>query len=133
MTVALRIDGDDPTPPYEQLHRQFVTAITFGALEPGTRLPPVRQLAADLGIANGTVMRAYSELESNGLVTARRGGGTKVASVPRILSFAEQLSSQAATFVAQARLLGATDEAVSEAVQRALASQQQDPGAAVVE
>lgn len=133
MTVVLRIDGDDPTPPYEQLYRQFVTAITFGVLEPGIRLPPVRQLAADLGIANGTVMRAYSQLESKGFVTARRGGGTRVASAPHSLSVDEQLrslASQAAAFVARARLLGATDEAVREAVQRALVAQPQDPGAA---
>ena len=124
MTVALRVDGDDPTPPYEQLHRQIAIAIAFGALEPGTRLPPVRQLAADLGVAAGTVMRAYSELESGGFVTTRRGGGTSVAVTPRTLSAEERqlrLSSQAAAFVAQARLLGVEDDEVQEAVRRALA------------
>ncbi len=123
MTLALRVDGQDPTPPYEQLNRQLATAIMSGALAPGTRLPTVRQLAADLGIAAGTVMRAYSELESGGLVASRRGGGTTVAKTPRTLSPQEQqrlLVSQAADFVAHARLLGVTDEAVDEAVQRAL-------------
>jgi GntR family transcriptional regulator len=123
MTVALRIDGQDPTPPYEQLHRQLATAIAFGALEPGTRLPPVRQLAADLGVATGTVMRAYAELEAGGFVTSRRGGGTSVAKVPRALDSEERqraLDAQAAGFVAQARLLGVGDDDVREAVQRAL-------------
>jgi GntR family transcriptional regulator len=123
MTVALRIDGQDPTPAYEQLHRQLATAIAFGALEPGTRLPPVRQLAADLGVATGTVMRAYAELETGGFVTSRRGGGTRVAKVPRELPPDERqrsLAAQAAAFVAQARLLGVGDNDVREAVQRAL-------------
>lgn len=123
MTLALRVDSQDPTPPYEQLHRQLATAIASGALPPGTRLPTVRQLAADLGIAAGTVMRAYSELESGGLVATRRGAGTTVATTPRTLSPEERqrlLAAQAAAFVAHARLLGATDEAVGEAVQKAL-------------
>jgi GntR family transcriptional regulator len=126
MTVALRINAQDPTPPYGQLHRQLATAIAFGALGPGTRLPTVRQLAADLGVAAGTVMRAYSELESGGLVTTRRGGGTTVAVSPSVFSEEERqrsLARQAAAFVAQARLLGVTDEAVGEAVQRALDTQ----------
>jgi GntR family transcriptional regulator len=127
MTVALRIDAGDPTPPYEQLHRQIATAIAFGALKPGTRLPPVRQLAADLGVAAGTVMRAYSELESGGFVTTRRGGGTSVAVTPRALSAEDRqrsLAAQAAAFVAQARLLGVDDDEVREAVRRALTPDQ---------
>jgi GntR family transcriptional regulator len=126
MTLALRVDAQDPTPPYGQLYRQFATAIGSGALAPGTRLPTVRQLAADLGVAAGTVMRAYSELESGGLVATRRGGGTTVAKTPRTLSQQERerlLASQAAAFVAQVRLLGVTDEAAGEAVQRALCTQ----------
>lgn len=123
MTVALRLDAHDPTPLYEQLRRQIATAIASGALEAGTRLPTVRQLAADLGVAAGTVMRAYAELESGGLVTTRRGGGTAVASATQALSAAEReraLASAAATFVAEARLLGAADDAIGEAVHRAL-------------
>jgi GntR family transcriptional regulator len=83
----------------------------------------VRQLAADLGVAAGTVMRAYSELESGGFVTTRRGGGTSVAVTPRALSAEDRqrsLASQAAAFVAQARLLGVEDDEVREAVRRAL-------------
>lgn len=128
MTVTLRIDSRDPTPPYEQLHRQLATAITFGSLAPGTRLPSVRQLASDLGVAAGTVMRAYSELESAGLVRSRRGGGTTVAQPCAPLLPEERqrsLASQAAAFVAQARLIGASDEEIREAVQEALAAANQ--------
>lgn len=77
--AGLRVDPADPTPPYEQLRRQFVALLEAGVLEPGERLPPLRQLAADLGLAVGTVARTYRELEAAGLVRSRRGGGTRVA------------------------------------------------------
>lgn len=76
---VLRIDETDPTPPFEQIRRQIVAAIDTGALGEGDRLAPVRQLAGDLGVAPGTVARAYRELESAGYVLTRRGGGTRVA------------------------------------------------------
>lgn len=123
MTVAVRLDTHDPTPAYEQLRRQLATAIVSRSVAVGTRLPTVRQLAADLGIAPGTVMRTYSELEAGGLVVTRRGGGTIVADVAHAHSPGERqhlLASQAAIFVGQVRLPGITDEAIVEAVRRAL-------------
>ena len=119
MTVALRLDPGDPTPPYEQLRRQLATAIESGLLPPGTRLPTVRQLAADLGVAAGTVMRAYAELEGGGLIVTRRGGGTTVSDSPRTLSETERrrrLAELAATFVSQARLVGVGDDEIRRAV-----------------
>ena len=56
-TAALRLVAGDPTPPYEQLRRQLADLIGAGLLRPGDRLPPLRQLAADLGLAAGTVAR----------------------------------------------------------------------------
>ena len=76
---SLTVDTSDPTPPYEQLRRQLAALIQAAALSPGDRLPPLRQLAADLGLAVGTVARAYRELESAGRVSSRRGGGTRVS------------------------------------------------------
>ena len=73
------VDPDDPTPPYEQLRRQIGDLIGSGRLTAGDRLPPLRQLANDLGLAVGTVARAYRELEGEGLLVSRRGGGTRVA------------------------------------------------------
>jgi GntR family transcriptional regulator len=52
--------------------------VAVGTLAPGSRLPTVRSLAADLGIAAGTVARAYKKLEAGGLVEARRRGVTVV-------------------------------------------------------
>lgn len=78
MSLRVRIDADDPTPPYEQLRRQLEHLISTGSLDDGQRLPSVRQLAADLSLAAGTVARTYAELEKGGLVLSRRGAGTRV-------------------------------------------------------
>ena len=82
MTAGVTVDLLDPTPPYEQLRRQFTTLIETGQLRPEDRLPSIRQLARDLDLATGTVGRAYQELESAGLIRSRRGGGTRVAVPP---------------------------------------------------
>src|SRR5215216_2519132 len=57
-------------------------AIRDGRLAPGTRLPASRVLAADLGVARGTISEAYDELVAEGWLTARRGSGTAVAWTP---------------------------------------------------
>jgi GntR family transcriptional regulator len=120
---ALTVATDDPTPPYEQLRRQLVELIRYGALAPGDRLPPVRQLAADLGLATGTVARTYRELELAGLVTSRRGGGTRVAATPPPgPDPAQALRDRAAAFVRDARMLGVDDDQIASAVTQALAA-----------
>ncbi|MFD8569857.1 PLP-dependent aminotransferase family protein [Streptomyces sp. NPDC059639] len=60
-------------------------AVRSGRLSPGTRLPPYRALAADLGIARNTVADAYAELVAEGWLTARQGSGTRVAERARPL------------------------------------------------
>jgi GntR family transcriptional regulator len=79
MAARLVVSMADPTPPYEQVRRQLAALIGDGTLHPGDRLPSLRQLAGDLGLAVGTVARTYRELEVAGLVQSRRGGGTRVA------------------------------------------------------
>ncbi|MFH8991988.1 PLP-dependent aminotransferase family protein [Streptomyces sp. NPDC017940] len=61
------------------LSRALRAAVQDGRLAPGTRLPPYRSLAADLGIARNTVADAYAELVAEGWLTARQGSGTRVA------------------------------------------------------
>jgi DNA-binding transcriptional regulator YhcF (GntR family) len=124
-TAHLAVAPDDPTPPYEQLRRQFVDLIGGGVLGGGERLPPVRQLAADLGVAVGTVARTYRELEQAGLVVTRRGGGTRVRRDPPTSTPADlerELDAAAEALVRQARLLGADGAGVRAAVERALTS-----------
>jgi DNA-binding transcriptional regulator YhcF (GntR family) len=74
----ISVDGSNPMPAFEQIRSQLANQILLGALRPDTKLPTVRQLAGDLRVAPGTVARAYSMLESEGLVTTRRRGGTIV-------------------------------------------------------
>lgn len=77
--MIVEIDPHSPLPPYEQLRQQIATLITTGTLDPGTRLPPIRQLAADLELATGTVARAYRELEADRLVVTGGRRGTRVS------------------------------------------------------
>lgn len=114
------LDPASTAPPYEQVRRQLADFIETGVLAGGTRLPPVRQLAGDLGLAAGTVARAYSELESAGLVHTRRGGGTVVAPRPELSTEERQtqLAERARRYLADARRLGADSATAIEAVER---------------
>ncbi len=76
--LALQIDVESAVPVYEQLRIQVCALVSARRLRPGDRLPAARALAADLGIAVGTVARAYRELEAGGRVTSRRRTGTVV-------------------------------------------------------
>jgi DNA-binding transcriptional regulator YhcF (GntR family) len=76
---VLAVDHGSSVPPYEQVRAQIAESVRAGRLIPGTRLPTVRQLADDLGLAINTVARAYRELETAGVVETRGRHGTYVA------------------------------------------------------
>ena len=78
--TPITLDLSAAEPPYEQVRRQIAGHIATGALRAGDRLPTIRALAGDLGIAANTVGRAYKELEAAGLVETRRRTGTSVRS-----------------------------------------------------
>ena len=73
------VDMNNPTPPYEQVRREIVEQVRSGELTPGDRLPAIRVLAGDLGLAPGTVARAYKLLEEAQIIITRRGAGTTIA------------------------------------------------------
>lgn len=75
----LFVDPRSPVPPFEQIRVQVLKLIQCGDLQPGTRLPTVRRLAADLALAPNTVARAYRELELNGALESRGRHGTFVS------------------------------------------------------
>ncbi|MFI7281561.1 GntR family transcriptional regulator [Micromonospora chersina] len=118
MSTRVRIDQDSPVPPYEQVRGQLAGMIGDGRLAVGTRLPAVRQLAADLGLAVNTVARAYRELESAGLVETRGRHGTVVA--PGRDDAADRLHGAAVTYAAEALRLGVSPERAVALVRAAL-------------
>jgi GntR family transcriptional regulator len=109
------VDLRSPTPVYEQIRSQVAGLVAVGVLGPGDRLPTSRDLARDLGIAVGTVQRAYRELGAAGVVTSRRRVGTVVAdAVPDRPGAAAVTELRAA--VRRARASGLGDAAVLDVV-----------------
>jgi len=107
----ITIDSASGVPPFEQLRTQLEAEIVSGRAPGGSRLPTVRQLASDLGIAPGTVQSAYRELEAAGLVVTRGSAGTRVAE-GRVAD--PDLLASAVSFAATAARTGlALDEAVA--------------------
>lgn len=123
----IEIDPGSAVPPYDQIRARISGLIAGGSLPAGTRLPPIRQLAGDLGIAPGTVARAYRELETAGLVVSKGRHGTRVtdaaghppAAANR--SHSAHLDEAAATFAATAGRTGSSLEQALDAVRRAFA------------
>ncbi len=78
--MHITIDEADARPIYRQVADEIKALIARGQLSEGTQLPPVRQLAADLGVNLNTVATAYRELQAEGLLTVRHGAGAQVSS-----------------------------------------------------
>lgn len=98
------LDAESDRPPYEQLRIQIASRVAGGELEPGTRLPTVRALAAELHLAVNTVARVYRELEADGVVVTEGRRGTFVA--PSASAGTGEAAEAAASYVAHARRLG---------------------------
>jgi len=78
--IFLTINTTDPRPIYQQVADGIKELIARGELEEGASLPPVRQLAADLGVNLNTIATAYRELQKDGLIVIKHGSGSMVAS-----------------------------------------------------
>jgi len=121
--MIVEVDTTSPTPPYEQIRGQVATMIAAGTLPAGAHLPPIRQLAADLGLAANTVARAYKELEVEGLVVSRVRHGTTVTKTAHPLPRAEirrRLDDAAASYATVARQLGVAPDDAEAAIHAAL-------------
>ena len=103
------LDPGSPDPPYEQVREQIRAQVEGGSLTPGTRLPTVRGLATELGIAANTVARSYRELEALGVIETRGRAGSVVTG-----GGVERMAREAAhEYAARLRSLGlGEDEAV---------------------
>lgn len=106
--MIVEIDDASPVPPYEQVRAQIASMIGSGVLAVGARLPPIRQLAADLGLAANTIARAYRELESSGLVVSRVRTGTRVAERAAPDASAQAVADRQRLLVEAARAYAAT-------------------------
>lgn len=116
----LVIETCSAVPPFEQLRQQLVTQIEHGELLPGTQLPTVRRLAADLGLAPNTVARTYRELEQAGIVRTAGRRGTVVAEPS--LDVMEDARQSAADFVGRMRALGLDPTQAVQLVRQAFGS-----------
>ncbi|MDN3496080.1 GntR family transcriptional regulator [Planococcus sp. APC 4015] len=106
------IDPRSAVPPFEQLRAQVQDAVASGELPAGGRLPTVRRLAEDLGLAPGTVARAYRELEASGIIETRGRNGTFVS--PQGDPARREAQRAASAFAEQMRVLRMdTDEALA--------------------
>lgn len=115
--TMLHVDPDSWVPPFEQLRAGIAEQVRHGELPPGHRLPPVRRLAADLGLAPNTVARAYRELEQAGVVEGKGTRGTFVVGPP---TGGDDLRAAAADYVRRATEMGASPQNALEVVRAAL-------------
>lgn len=123
--MIVEIDPQSLVPPYEQLRAQITELVAAGALPPGSRLPAVRQLAADLGVAPGTIARTYRELERGGVLETRGRHGSFVSDSPPQLTKLDrrrQVAQAAAAFAATAQRLGLSKRDALAQVRAALES-----------
>lgn len=121
--MIIKLDPAAPLPPYEQIRAQITTMIATGVLAEESRLPSIRQLATDLGLAGGTVARAYRELEAKGAIETRGRHGTFVSGKGPKLKSAEangRLAEAAHSFAVQVRQLGADPEVALARARKAL-------------
>ncbi|MEV0557296.1 MULTISPECIES: GntR family transcriptional regulator [Streptomyces] len=118
MTLKIDIEDDAGIAPYEQVRAQISEQARAGALPVGYRLPTVRGLAEELGLAANTVAKAYRALESDGVIETRGRNGTFVAAAG---SAAEREAASAAqAYADRVRRLGLSEAAAVAAARDAL-------------
>ncbi|HEY2265866.1 MAG TPA: GntR family transcriptional regulator [Streptosporangiaceae bacterium] len=112
--IRFRVDGRSGTPPYQQIVQQVRHALRVGVLSVGDQLPSVREVVAVTAVNPNTVLKAYRELEREGLVEARSGHGTFVRARPPgpPPGTHARLGRTLAGWVREARAAGLDDEAI---------------------
>jgi len=114
--ISFRIDSRSVVPPYLQIVQQVRQALRMGVLDVGDQLPTVREVASATAINPNTVLKAYRDLEREGLVEARAGHGTFVRRRPPgpPPSTHSRLGRSLARWVHEARDAGLDDETIEE-------------------
>ncbi|MFE7121383.1 GntR family transcriptional regulator, partial [Streptomyces sp. NPDC057654] len=112
--MHLTVDPGTQPPPYEQLRAQIAGQARSGALPTGYKLPTVRGLAEDLGLAANTVAKAYRALEADGVIETRGRNGTFVAAAGD--SAEREAASAAEAYAQRVHRLGLDERAARAAV-----------------
>lgn len=118
--MIVHLDNRSVVPVFEQLRAQIQRLIASGQLRPGTKLPPIRHLANDLGLARGTINKVYDALARDGLVETAGRHGTTVLDGSNVTTSATDLSAAADTLAVVARQLGLPATAAHQALDEAL-------------
>ena len=113
--IEFRLNERSGVPTYLQLVQQVRQAVRLGLLQPGDQLPTVKEVVGTLAINPNTVLKAYRELDLEGLVEARRGQGTFVSRVLTPAVPAEHAALQAALlrWIRRAQEAGFDEEGVA--------------------
>jgi DNA-binding transcriptional regulator YhcF (GntR family) len=119
--VIIAVDPTQPLPVYEQIREQIVRMVAAGTMTEGTQLPTIRQLAHDLGLAKGTVAKAYELLEGEAIIETlgRKGSFVRPSTPTPALERRTGLAEAADSLVVIARQLDAGEDAVIDAVRAA--------------
>jgi GntR family transcriptional regulator len=112
--ISFRVDGRSVVPPYLQIVQQVRQALRMGLLDVGDRLPGVREVVSATAVNPNTVLKAYRDLEHEGLVEARPGYGTFVLKRPPgpPPGTHARLGRSLARWVREAREAGLDDESI---------------------
>jgi DNA-binding transcriptional regulator YhcF (GntR family) len=116
--MDIHIDPHSAVPPYEQLRRRIAELAAAGTLTAGAKLPPVRHLATEIGLAANTVARAYRELEHAGLVETKGRAGTLITA--RAARTPAEAQKAAQRYADATKALGVPPETALELVRAAL-------------
>jgi len=114
--MYITIDERDARPIYQQLVDEIKTLIAKGELAEGTSLPPVRQVAKDLGVNLNTVAFAYRRLQKEGLIRVRHGSGAVVSSKTLREKPDDRLRAQLRTALTQLILAGLKQPEIKEII-----------------
>jgi GntR family transcriptional regulator len=113
LVIEFHLDGGSGLSPYQQLVQQVRHALRLGLLDEGDQLPKVKDVVASLAINPNTVLKAYRELEHDGLVAARPGVGTFVtATLGRAPAALGPLRQDLRRWLAKARKAGLDEESI---------------------
>jgi GntR family transcriptional regulator len=117
-----RVDGGSGVPIYRQLVQQVRRDVMLGRLRPGDQLPSVKEVVDSLSVNPNTVVKAFSELEHQGMIVRRQGVGTFVAASPPLTSLlaAPKLLGSLARWVDSARRDGLSSEQIRMLLEVAL-------------